>query len=99
MGKVPSFYKSGIPKHQQSREGEWRKFINSKAWRRCAKSYLVRNPACVECMKHNILTPSNQVHHTRGPDQQHAFDDSTFMALCASCHSRITMLGMKQAKE
>jgi hypothetical protein len=87
-----------IPTAQPRRDNgpcsEWADFINSRLWRRCSKSYLARNPLCVECKKANRLEPATQTHHTRGHDPEYRLDESTFMALCQRCHSSITMADM-----
>ncbi len=90
---------SAVPTHQPARDNtEWRKFINSRAWRRCAKSFLARNPLCVECMKTDVLTAATQAHHTRGQDMEYAFDESCLRALCSAHHSAITRRDQNQGK-
>jgi hypothetical protein len=97
MPKRVSYYKPpGSPtiaerrreSDQRRRDDAWRAFINSPAWRRCAKSYLRRNPICVRCIASDVLTGAVIVHHTRGQDERYKFDESTFEALCARCHSQ-----------
>lgn len=68
----------------------WRRFINSRAWRACSRSYLERHPCCVRCLARGDLVQATQVHHARGQDAEHAFDDQTFESLCARCHGQET---------
>jgi hypothetical protein len=98
--KVPTHRPGGsVPMVSTIRDDtEWRRFINSRAWRRCAKSYLNRNPACVECLKSNVLTPATDVHHTKGQDMEYAFAEETFAALCHPHHSAITRRDQNQGK-
>jgi HNH endonuclease len=99
MKRVPTFRPTRVASLQPRRNTtKWRAFINSPAWRRCARSYLRRHPACVWCEKRGDLVEATNVHHTRGQDMEHAFDEETFEALCSSCHSRQTRQDMNQAK-
>jgi hypothetical protein len=88
----PWWKTSGVPVHKPARENtEWRKFINSQAWRRLAKLHLDKNPYCVRHLKRDEYVPATQVHHTKGQDMEHAFDEETLESLCVSCHSSVTM--------
>jgi 5-methylcytosine-specific restriction endonuclease McrA len=98
--RVPTFKPvSSVPMHGAKRKNTgWRKFINGQPWRRCAKSYLCRNPACVRCLKRGDLVQATNVHHQRGQDMEYAFDESTFEALCSRCHSQQTRQDMNEGK-
>ncbi len=98
-GRIPTFKRRSVPTLQRPRDdSRWRRFINSPSWRKCAKSYLIRNPVCVRCFARGELTEASNVHHTKGQDMEHAFDESTFEALCVSCHSRQTRQDMYEGK-
>jgi 5-methylcytosine-specific restriction enzyme A len=101
--KVPQHRPAHMPSLAQQRRqydrsranDAWRKFINSRLWRRCSKSYLASNPLCIRCEAENQHTPATEVHHTRGQDQEFRLDESTFEAVCHACHSRITLESIK----
>lgn len=58
-------------------------------WRKIRAAYVAANPLCEECLKHNILTPVEEVHHILPIKQggTHSFDN--LMSLCHSCHEKI----------
>lgn len=91
--RVPTFRRpTMVGVHKARRNTDHRRFINSRPWRKCAASYLTRHPYCVRCLRdRDEMVPATQVHHTRGDDPEHYFDEDTFEGLCASCHSRQTM--------
>jgi 5-methylcytosine-specific restriction enzyme A len=100
-GKITYYRRpvSPVPIRQPARQTDagaeqWADFINSRLWRKCSKSYLARNPLCIECRKANRLTAATQTHHTRGHDPEFRLDESTFAALCQACHSAITRTDM-----
>jgi hypothetical protein len=98
--KVPTYRPTWMkPVTPRPRENtEWRQFINSPAWRRCSKSFLASHPLCSDCQTRNRLVAATQTHHTRGDDMEFAFDESTFVALCRECHSRITRGDMNRSR-
>lgn len=81
------------------RDTQWRRFINSRAWRKCSKSYLAEHPLCVRCLGCGLIVAATDVHHTMGQSEEHAFDPATFEALCAPCHSRQTRADQNAAQE
>ena len=98
--RVPTFKPRScdVPVPQPLREDtDHRRFINGRAWRRCAKSYLRRHPCCVRCEARGELVAATEVHHTRGEDPEFLFDETTFEALCSRCHSQETRLQMNRA--
>jgi len=60
-------------------------------WRKISKLFLVRNPLCVECQKARRLTPAVESHHIIPVDAGGSDRDENLMALCKSCHSRISL--------
>lgn len=63
-----------------------------RQWRKIRARYVAKHPLCEPCQKEDGLTPTQEVHHilplSRGGT--HNFDN--LMALCKSCHSRISAL-------
>lgn len=61
------------------------------AWTKFRAWYLANNPLCVMCQKEGLLTPANEVHHIKPLIEGGArLDENNCMALCHSCHSKIT---------
>lgn len=62
-----------------------------RRWELFAKSYLERNPLCVDCQRRGQLTPAAQVDHINPLRQGGAkFDEANLQALCGTCHSSKT---------
>lgn len=59
-------------------------------WRTIRRSFLKRNPLCAECAKVNKVTGATEVHHIIPIAEGGTHDDENLMALCHSCHSKIT---------
>lgn len=59
-------------------------------WRRVRALYISAHPLCEECGKHGKLTPSQEVHHILPLADGGTHDETNLMALCKSCHSKIT---------
>lgn len=62
------------------------------AWRKIRKRYIDNHPLCEECLKNGRLTKANEVHHIIPLRRGGTNDESNLMALCKSCHSRISIL-------
>ena len=64
-------------------------------WAKERKAYLVRNPLCIECMKHDIIHTASVVDHIvpHKGDMVKFWDTKNWQGLCAPCHS------VKTAKE
>ena len=60
------------------------------AWRKIRNRYIEAHPLCEECLKHDKLTPSKEVHHILPLEHGGTHEEHNLMALCKSCHSRIT---------
>ena len=61
-------------------------------WTQFSKAYLRKHPLCVQCEKDGYITPATEIHHIKMlRDGGSKYDESNLMALCHSCHSRITM--------
>jgi len=59
-------------------------------WRKIRNRYIKAHPLCEECLKTERLTPAQEVHHVLPIKKGGTHDESNLMALCKSCHSRIT---------
>ena len=64
-------------------------FYTSKEWRTLRKSFLEKNPLCVECLKEGRYTPAKIVDHIV-PIRMGGkpLDEGNLQALCWSCHSK-----------
>ena len=63
-----------------------------RRWQRLRQKYLQENPLCTECYKYSVMTPSREVHHIEphNNNPELLFDEQNLMALCKSCHSKMT---------
>ena len=62
-----------------------------RAWRRIRARYIQAHPLCEQCEKEGRLTPAEEVHHILPLAVGGTHDENNLMALCKSCHSRITI--------
>ena len=62
-----------------------------RAWRRIREFYIQAHPLCEQCRSKGRLTPTEEVHHILPLADGGTHDESNLMALCKSCHSRITI--------
>ncbi|MDZ5609754.1 HNH endonuclease signature motif containing protein [Bacillus pseudomycoides] len=73
------------------RDKEAKKFYDSKAWRDCRRLALTRdNYLCQECLKHNIITPADMVHHIKERSEYPglALTLDNLISLCNACHNK-----------
>jgi len=61
-----------------------------RAWRRIRARFLLRHPLCEQCKSEGRLTAAEEVHHILPLADGGTNDESNLMALCKSCHSKIT---------
>jgi len=61
-------------------------------WAEYSRQYLAAHPLCVECEKHDVITPSEHTDHIRphNGDMALFWDPSNHQALCRVCHGRKT---------
>lgn len=59
-------------------------------WREIRKAFLVRNPLCEMCKRQGKYTAAQEVHHIKALADGGDNRMSNLMALCKSCHSKIT---------
>lgn len=61
-------------------------------WRKIRNRYINNNPLCEECLKDGRFTKAEEVHHILPLRRGGNHDESNLMALCKSCHSKISIL-------
>ena len=62
-----------------------------RAWQRIRDRYAAAHPFCEECYKRGVLTPTEEIHHIKPLAHGGTHAEDNLMALCKSCHSRITV--------
>ncbi len=75
----------------QQKRGSSSKRGYDHRWRKIRKMYLSGNLLCVECLKKGLLVEATEVHHIIPIMNGGTNDYSNLMALCKSCHSKITI--------
>lgn len=77
---------------------ESKRFLDSRDWKRARADYLTNHPFCEQCQELGLSTLASQVHHKTARSKGGALlDDDNLMALCASCHSRLTVEELRDA--
>ena len=71
------------------RDPESKKRYGTKL-RKIRNAFVKNHPVCELCERKNILTPAEEVHHVIPLSKGGSNDEENLMALCKSCHSRIT---------
>ena len=61
-----------------------------RAWKRIRDRYISIHPLCEQCKKEGRITPAEEVHHILPLSHGGTHSEDNLMALCKSCHSRIT---------
>lgn len=59
-------------------------------WRKIRAAFLAANPLCEMCKRQGKYTAANEVHHVKPLADGGTNDFENLMALCKSCHSKIT---------
>jgi len=79
-----------VPRNQV-RKNPWR-FMYNRRWEKARRLYLIEHPTCVECAKHNRITPATEVDHIvpHKGDPVIFWNTDNWQALCKPCHSRKT---------
>lgn len=71
------------------------KAYQSKEWRALRDTYIRMHPLCEECMKKNMVTPAQDVHHIKSPftkgniNYTLLLDMNNLMSVCKTCHAEI----------
>lgn len=61
-----------------------------RQWQKIRDQFIAAHPVCQKCTEQNQLTPAEEVHHIIPLSQGGTHDWDNLVALCTSCHSRIT---------
>ena len=86
-------------KHKQSREPQTKrvrrphqKLYSTSWWKKARVRVLSRQPLCVHCMKHDVITPAIDVDHIKDHKGDRAlfFNENNLQPLCKRCHAAKT---------
>ena len=85
--------------HRQSIDHQYNRYLRDpdtnkrygRAWKKLRARFLLRHPLCEQCLCEGRLTPAEEVHHILPLANGGTHDVNNLMALCKSCHSRITI--------
>ncbi len=61
-----------------------------RSWKRIRDRYIKAHPLCEECDKSGRIKAAEEVHHILPLSKGGGNETSNLMALCKSCHSKIT---------
>ena len=70
----------------------YHRWYGSTRWKKAREVFLLQNPLCAECMRHDVLRPAVLVDHIeshRG-DRIKFWDKNNWQSLCKRCHDRKT---------
>lgn len=93
-GYCPEHKKAKVQRYDKERGSAAERGYNSR-WQAYSRLYRKKNPLCVDCLKENRITGSQHVDHivaVKGPNDPLFWKESNHQSLCASCHSRKTIL-------
>ena len=85
--------------HKQVAEHQYNRYLRDpdtnkrygRAWKKIRAYYIQAHPLCEQCEQEGRLTPAEEVHHILPLANGGTHGDGNLMALCKSCHSRITI--------
>lgn len=64
-------------------------FYNSRTWRNFRKSFIEKNPLCVECLKDDLVVKAVVVDHiVRIEAGGERLDENNLQSLCSSHHNK-----------
>ena len=75
--------------NRHGRTPEMKKRYNG-AWPAIRRRFIAAHPLCEMCRREGRVTAAAEVHHIVPLSAGGTHDESNLMALCKSCHSRIT---------
>ena len=61
-----------------------------RSWKRIRDRYIKAHPLCEECDRNGRIKAAEEVHHILPLSKGGGNETSNLMALCKSCHSKIT---------
>jgi len=85
--------------HKQTTEKQYNRYFRDsdtnkrygRAWKKLRARFLLRHPLCEQCRSEGRLTAAEEVHHILPLANGGTNDEGNLMALCMSCHSKITI--------
>lgn len=86
MGSAPSTTKQHMPRETASQRGY------DSRWQKARIGWLRSHPLCVHCEREGLVRAATDVDHIKPHkgDKVLFWDNSNWMSLCHSCHSRKT---------
>jgi len=69
-----------------------------RAWKKLRAHFILLHPLCEQCKSEDRLTAAEEVHHILPLANGGTNDEGNLMALCKSCHSKIT-IGSTNARQ
>lgn len=91
----PSGY---CPEHEKQQQQHYDKYFRVEhnkrygySWRKLRARFLNAHPLCEQCRLQGRYTMATEVHHIKPLADGGTNDTNNLMALCKSCHSRITL--------
>lgn len=84
-------------KVKYKKKGRSEDFYNSEAWKSFRKTYISLHPLCSICLSHNVITPTEELHHIRpfltGETEEEQWElflkESNIISTCKICHSNL----------
>ena len=85
--------------HKHSIERQYNRYLRDpdtnkrygRAWKKLRARFLLLHPLCEHCKSEGRITAAEEVHHILPLANGGTNDVRNLMALCKSCHSRITV--------
>ena len=85
--------------HEQITEHQYNQYLRDpdtnkrygRAWKKLRARFLSLHPLCEHCKNEGRLTAAEEVHHVLPLANGGTHDEDNLMALCKSCHSKITI--------
>ena len=85
--------------HRQTAAHQYNRYLRNpdtnkrygRAWKKLRVRFFLKHPLCEHCKNEGRLTAAEEVHHVLPLANGGTNDESNLMALCKSCHSKITI--------
>lgn len=91
----PKNTKKNTNRNQTDMRKMRQKAYQSKEWKELRETYIKLHPLCEECIKKNIVTPAQDVHHKESPFKNNMInhhlllDFNNLESVCKVCHAEI----------